>query len=83
MEILLELNWLICMKKSGIQIDNPVFYYVYGLFKIAIIAQQIYFRYHKGYTKDKRFSMLNLAVKSLAIMANQAIVKDRVSDLFE
>jgi hypothetical protein len=53
------------------------------LFKIAIIAQQIYFRYHKGYTKDKRFSMLNLAVKSLAIMANQAIVKDRVSDLFE
>ena len=70
-------------KKSGIQIDNPVFYYVYGLFKIAIIAQQIYFRYHKGYTKDKRFSMLNLAVKSLAIMANQAIVKDRVSDLFE
>ena len=70
-------------KKSGIQIDNPVFYYVYGLFKIVIIAQQIYFRYHKGYTKDKRFSMLNLAVKSLAIMANQAIVKDRVSDLFE
>ena len=70
-------------KKSGIKINNPVFYYVYGLFKIAIIAQQIYFRYHKGYTKDKRFSMLNLAVKSLAIMANQAIAKNRVSDLFE
>ena len=70
-------------RKSCIKIDNPVFYYVYGLFKIAIIAQQIYFRYHKGYTKDKRFSMLNLAVKSLAIMANQAIAKNRVSDLFE
>ena len=70
-------------RKSGVKIDNPVFYYVNGLFKIAIIAQQNYFRYHKGYTKDKRFSMLNLAVKSLVIMANQAIAKNRVSDLFE
>ena len=70
-------------KKSGKTIENPIFYYVYGLFKIAIIAQQIYFRYHKGYTKDKRFSMLNIAVRSLAIMANQAIIKDRLNDLFE
>jgi aminoglycoside phosphotransferase (APT) family kinase protein len=70
-------------RKSGKPIDNPVFYYVFGLFKIAIIAQQIYYRYHKGYTKDKRFSMLNIAVSSLGIMANQAIIKNRVSDLFE
>ena len=70
-------------KYSEIKVKDPVYFYVYGLFKIAIIAQQIYFRYHKGYTKDKRFSMLNLAVKSLAIMANQAIAKNRVSDLFE
>ena len=70
-------------KKSGIKINNPVFYYVYGLFKIAIIAQQIYFRYKKGYTKDKRFRLLNLAVMSLSIMAKQAIVKKRLSDLFE
>ena len=70
-------------KKSGKTINNPVFYYVFGLFKIAIIAQQIYYRYHKGYTKDKRFSMLNIAVNSLGVMANQAIIKNRVSDLFE
>jgi len=70
-------------KKSGNKIDNPVFYYVFGLFKIAIIAQQIYYRYHKGYTKDKRFSMLNVAVNTLGVMANQAIIKNRVSDLFE
>ena len=70
-------------KKSGKTIQNPTFYYVYGLFKIAIIAQQIYFRYHKGYTKDKRFSMLNIAVRSLGIMANQAVIKNRLNDLFE
>ena len=70
-------------RKSGKTIPNPVFYYVYGLFKIAVIAQQIYFRYKKGYTKDRRFSILNLAVMSLSVMAKQAIVKKRLSDLFE
>ena len=70
-------------KESGKNITNPVFYYVFGLFKIAVIAQQIYFRYKKGYTKDRRFSVLNLAVMSLSVMAKQAIIKNRLSDLFE
>ena len=70
-------------KESGKNISNPVFYYVFGLFKIAVIAQQIYFRYKKGYTKDRRFSLLNLAVMSLSVMAKQAIIKNRLSDLFE
>ena len=69
--------------KSGKTIPNPVFYYVFGLFKIAVIAQQIYFRYKKGYTKDRRFSLLNLAVISLSVMAKQAIIKNRLSDMFE
>ena len=69
--------------KSGKTIPNPVFYYVFGLFKIAVIAQQIYFRYKKGFTKDRRFGLLNLAVMSLSIMAKQAIIKNRLSDLFE
>jgi len=69
--------------KSGHTVNNPVFYYVFGLFKIAVIVQQIYFRYKKGFTKDKRFGLLNLAVISLSVMAKQAIVKDRLSNLFE
>ena len=70
-------------KESGQNITNPVFYYVFGLFKIAVIAQQIYFRYKKGYTKDRRFSLLNLAVMSISVMAIQAIIKNRLSDFFE
>ena len=69
--------------KSGKIIPNPVFYYVFGLFKIAVIAQQIYFRYKRGFTKDRRFGLLNLAVMSLSIMAKQAIIKNRLSNLFE
>ena len=60
-------------KKSGRDIHNMVFYYVFGLFKIAVIAQQIYYRYSKGLTSDPRFANLdkvaelccNLALKSI------------------
>ena len=69
--------------KSGKTIPHPQFYYLFGLFKIAVIAQQIYFRYKKGFTKDRRFGLLNLAVMSLSIMAKQAIIKNRLSNLFE
>lgn len=42
--------------RSGIQIDNYDFYYTYGLFRLAGIVQQIYFRYYHGQTQDKRFA---------------------------
>ena len=51
-------------KESGKSISNPVFYYVFGLFKIAVIAQQIYFRYKKGFTKDRRLLIRNTALES-------------------
>lgn len=31
------------------------FYLVYGLFRLAVIVQQIYYRYHHGQTSDPRF----------------------------
>ena len=49
-------------KKSGRDIHNMVFYYAFGLFKIAVIAQQIYYRYSKGLTSDPRFANLDLSL---------------------
>lgn len=43
-------------ERSGIQIDNYDFYYTYGLFRLAGIVQQIYYRYYHGKTQDKRFA---------------------------
>ena len=43
-------------KRSGIEIDNFDFYYTYGLFRLAGIVQQIYYRYYHGQTQDKRFA---------------------------
>lgn len=69
-------------KKSGEPINNLVFYYVYGLFKLAVIVQQIYFRYHKGFTTDKRFAHMNQHTQLLFTIAWQAIQKNKIDKLF-
>lgn len=69
-------------KASGKTVDNVVFYYAFGLFKIAVIVQQIYYRYKKGYTQDPRFKGLIHGVKGCSMLAMQAIHKKRIGDLF-
>ena len=60
-------------QKSGRDINNVVFYYAFGLFKIAVIAQQIYYRYSKGLTTDPRFANLNKAAELCCKLALKAI----------
>jgi aminoglycoside phosphotransferase (APT) family kinase protein len=60
-------------EKTGADISNLLFYYVFGTFKIAVIAQQIYFRYALGFTKDERFAVFNLSVSALGKIASRAI----------
>lgn len=60
-------------EKSGRDVDNIIFFYVYGVFKIAVIAQQIYYRFHKGFTQDQRFASFILAVHVLAKAGARAI----------
>jgi len=50
---------------SGFKIHNFEFYRAFGLFRLAVIAQQIYYRFYHGQTKDKRFQMLIFAVSIL------------------
>ena len=66
----------------GNEIDNIVFYFTYGLFKIAVIVQQIYFRYKKGLTQDTRFKDLDKVVKAYGKMAKQSIQKNKIEYLF-
>ena len=62
-------------ERAGIQIDNFDFYYVYGLFRLAGIVQQIYYRFFHGQTKDKRFAQFIMMNKLLEQMALQVIGK--------
>ena len=43
------------VEKTGRKVDDFRFYEVYGLFRLAVIAQQIYFRYHHKETHNPAF----------------------------
>lgn len=65
-------------EKSGADISNLLFYYVFGTFKIAVIAQQIYARYKRGFTKDERFVKFDRFVAALGWIAVDALENQRV-----
>ncbi|HDP25402.1 MAG TPA: phosphotransferase family protein [Deltaproteobacteria bacterium] len=60
---------------AGISIDSFDFYYCFGLFRLAVIAQQIYYRFYHGQTKDQRFKMLVFAVHILEKSAREILEK--------
>ena len=64
--------WDQYLLRTGREKVSPVFYYVFGVFKIAVIAQQIYARYQKGLSADPRFGRLGEAVKLMAGVAHAA-----------
>jgi aminoglycoside phosphotransferase (APT) family kinase protein len=51
--------------KTGRATANWAFYEVYGLFRLAVIAQQIYFRYQRGETRNPAFRNFWLFVNYL------------------
>ncbi|MFK5890075.1 MAG: phosphotransferase family protein [Flavobacteriaceae bacterium] len=63
-----------------LNINDILFYYVFGCFKLAVIAQQIYARYKKGFTKDPRFAGLIFVVNACADNAQNAIKFKRIHD---
>lgn len=60
-------------QSTGRTVSIPHFYYCFGLFKIAVIVQQIYSRFVRGKTRDPRFSCLNEVVAVLSRQAERSI----------
>ena len=56
--------------KTGFNVQNINWYYAFGAFKLAVILQQIFYRYQKGQTQDKRFSNFGKRVNALINRAN-------------
>lgn len=50
---------------SGRNVENISFYLVFARFKLAVVVQQIYYRYHLGLTKDSRFAAMFQVVQVL------------------
>jgi aminoglycoside phosphotransferase (APT) family kinase protein len=53
-------------ERTEFGIDRIGFYEALGLFRIAVIIQQIFIRYRRGQTTDERFAMLDAIVPPIA-----------------
>jgi len=65
-------------QRTGKDIGGILFYYVFALFKTAVIVQQIYYRYAQGLTKDERFAVMIEMVRILGAQAVRAIATGKV-----
>lgn len=52
-------------ERTGRPVPDVAFYHAFGLFKVAVIAQQIFARYVRGFTRDARFARLDRVVAAL------------------
>ncbi|HLJ28257.1 MAG TPA: phosphotransferase family protein [Candidatus Angelobacter sp.] len=60
-------------EKTERDVSKIIYYYVFALFKTAVITQQIYYRYHHGLTKDARFAAMLNSTKVLLGAAERSV----------
>ncbi len=58
-------------RRRGIDVSEVPYYYVFGLFKMGVVLQQIYHRYHLGQTKDARFDVFGQVAELLFLQAKE------------
>ena len=60
-------------EKSGADVSGFQFYYVYGIFRLAVIIQQIYYRFYHGQSDNPRFKDYGQMVNALGQLARLKI----------
>lgn len=55
---------------SGRDISHINYYVAFGFYKLAVILQQLYYRWKKGATDDNRFANFHIPITNLFDMAN-------------
>ncbi|GMV98896.1 MAG: aminoglycoside phosphotransferase [Candidatus Hydrogenedentota bacterium] len=63
---------------TGRDLSNILYYYILALFKLAVIVQQIYYRYKQGLTQDERFASMIVMVHLLGRKAVESIETGRM-----
>jgi aminoglycoside phosphotransferase (APT) family kinase protein len=53
-------------ERTGKDVSRIDFYEIFAIFKIAVVVQQIYFRYVRGQTHDERFAAFGPRIEGLA-----------------
>jgi len=62
-------------EKTGRDLSALPWHEVLGVFKLAVILQQIYYRFWKGQTSDERFATFDQRVKALTTLAAELVEK--------
>jgi aminoglycoside phosphotransferase (APT) family kinase protein len=70
-------------EKTGRSVGSILYYYANALFKLAVVAQQLYKRYHDGLTKEERYAPMLEGVRAVTSAALVAIDKGRIDRLSE
>jgi aminoglycoside phosphotransferase (APT) family kinase protein len=65
-------------QKTGRTVSQMPFFLTLALFKLAVIVQQIYYRYHLGLTKDERFASMPQRIKILLRAALHSSQTERI-----
>ena len=60
-------------RKAGIEIETFDFYRIYGVFRLVVIMQQIYYRYYHRQTRNKRFGRFIYLIRYLEGYLEQLI----------
>jgi len=66
-------------EQSGRDLADVLFYYVYGCFKVAVIGQQIYYRFVQGHTRDPRFAGLIHLIRAIGKEVDRALEQGTIS----
>lgn len=62
-------------RRTELDVTNIAFYEIFALFKLAVVLQQIFYRYYRGQTDDQRFATLDRRVTWLARIATSLAEK--------
>jgi aminoglycoside phosphotransferase (APT) family kinase protein len=57
-------------ERTGRDVSGIAYYEVLGVFKLAVILQQIYFRFRRGQTQDARFQNFGERIRGLVELAD-------------
>jgi len=68
--------WDYYQQKTGRTVDDPLFYEVYGLFRLQVILQQIWFRVHHGQSSNPAFASFGEVAKYLDARCQQMIAAE-------
>lgn len=63
-------------QRTGRDLSHIAYHEVLGVFKLAVILQQIYYRFRRGQTQDARFRNFDASVRGLVELAHSLTGKD-------